>query len=570
MVWKLREANEAVVSEISRTFDLDPLIATIIVNRGIESVDEAKKYLFGTLDDLYSPFLLKDMQPAVERIMQAIKNGEKVVIYGDYDVDGITSICLVSQTIRQLRGNCGYYLPNRIDEGYGISREGVDRCAEDGARLIISVDCGINSHKEVEYVKQKGLDIIITDHHEPGESLPTCVAVINPKRKDSDYPFHNLAGIGVAFKLVSALILLAEQQQWITPGSVDLGEMLDIVALGTVADVVPLLDENRLLVKTGLAKLGITDKIGLIELKKLSNISGDTIHSYDIAFRLGPRLNAIGRLGSAGIAVDLIQSEDSNEAFNLASTLEKNNRDRQKIEQDIYDEAMAMIDSDPDMDHNRGIILYSDRWHQGVVGIVASRISKKFYKPTIIIALEEDEGKGSARSIEEFHILNGIAQCEDLLTTYGGHKLAAGFSIQKEKLDEFRHRFYDIVSQNLSPEDMVPKIKVDAEIDLSQITLDFIDKLGVLDPLGQGNSQPIFVTRGVFMRGVPRIVGRNHLKAWFQGKDSSVEAIAFNMADRHSMLSDATIPYDIAYVPKINNYHGNGAIQLVIRDIRPS
>jgi len=570
MVWKLREANQAVVSEISESFNLDPLIARVIANRGISSVAEAEKYLYGTLDNLYSPFALPDMAPAVERIMQAIVNGEKIAIYGDYDVDGITSICLLSHVIRQLRGTCDYYLPNRIDEGYGISSEGIDRCAEQGARLIVSVDCGINSHSEVEYAGRLGIDIIITDHHEPGQSIPDCVAVIDPKRKDSTYPFQDLAGIGVAFKLVSALVSYAEQQQLAPVGSIDITDMLDIVALGTVADVVPLLDENRLLVKAGLAKLGSTKKTGLVELKKLSNISGQDIHSYDIAFRLGPRLNAVGRLGSARLAVELLQSEDSREAFNLASTLEKNNRERQKIEQEIFDEAIAMINADPDMERNRGIILYSERWHQGVVGIVASRIAKKYYKPTIIIAIEEDEGKGSARSIDEFHILDGIVKCTDLLETYGGHKLAAGFSIKKDKLDEFRHRFYQIVDQTLSEDDMVPKIKVDVEIDLSQVTLQLIDKLHILDPIGQGNPQPIFVSRSLFLRSLPRVVGRNHLKIWFEDKDRTVEAIAFNMADRLNSLSDTRIPYDIAYVPKINSYYGTDSIQLVIRDICPS
>ena len=570
MLWKPRQSDDAVAEEISQAFDLHPIVAKIISNRGISSVEEARKYLFGTVADLYSPFLLNDMQSAVDRIMQAVAQNEKIIIYGDYDVDGLTSICLLSGVISSLHGECGYYLPNRITEGYGISTEGISRCAKQHAKLIISVDCGINSRVEIEFARTLGIDVIVTDHHEPGENVPSGVAVINPKRKDSSYPFKNLAGIGVTFKLVEGIVQNAEKKGWIAPGDIDLEEMLDIVALGTVADVVPLLDENRILVKAGLSKLASTSKEGLKELKKLSNVDEGPIISYDIAFRLAPRLNAVGRLGSADIVLELLNSEDSREAFRLASVMEKNNSQRRKIEQEIFDEAMAIIAIDPEMEHNRAIVLYSKRWHQGVVGIVASRVAKAFYKPTIIIALEDDEGKGSARSTEEFHILDGIAECADLLKNFGGHKLAAGFTISVDKIGDFYRKFQEIARHRRSDENMVPKIKTDIEVELNEITRDLISKLRVLEPLGQGNPQPVFVSRNLFMRCAPRVVGHNHLKMWFEDKDRVVDAIGFAMADRLSQISNTKIPYDIAYLPKINTYRGESNIQLVIKDIRPS
>lgn len=570
MLWKLRESDEQVAAEITGALAISPIIAGIISSRGAAGVELARKYLHGTLADLYLPFLFKGMKSAVERIGRSVAAREKIIIYGDSDVDGISSTCLVSKILGALRVEWEHYLPNRITEGYGISREGIKQCADKHAKLIITVDCGINSHEEIELAQQLGIDVIVTDHHEPPPKLPSCVAIINPKCEGTDYPFKDLAGVGVAFKLVEGIVQYAEEKQWISPGSIDLKEMLDLVALGTVADVVPLIDENRIMVKAGLTQLAATSKSGLKELKKLANIDDESLGSYDIAFRLAPRLNAAGRLGNADMALELMNSEDPSEAFRLASTIERENRKRQKIEQEIYDEALAMLQADPQIQTRSAVILSSENWHQGVVGIVALRIAKFCCRPTIIIAIKGDEGKGSVRSIGGFHILNAIAECGDLLKSYGGHQLAAGFSIDKNNIDEFCQRFDETACSRLSEDDKIPRIKIDCEIDLSEVTHELIRMMYVLEPFGQGNSQPVFVSRNIFMHCAPKIVGNNHLKMWFKDKDGVMEAIAFGIADMADQLSHTGTPYDIAYVPKINNYYNNNSLQLIIKDIHPS
>jgi len=566
--WQLVQADTALANEIADAFDLHPIIAGIIVNRGFRDHATIEKFLHGSLGDLYDPFLLNDMEHAVERVLAAVARREHITIYGDYDVDGITSVALLSSIFTTMHADFGHYLPNRITEGYGISREGIERCREQNTRLILTVDCGITSNTELAYARELGMDVIVTDHHEPSESLPECVAVINPKRADSTYPFKDLAGVGVTFKLVHGLIGRAVERGLLDRANVSLKHKLDLVALGTVADTVTLLDENRILVQYGLRQLSRSDRIGLQELKAVSNVN-EEITSYDVAYRLAPRLNAVGRLGDANTGVELLCSDDEKEAFNLATLIEQNNRRRQKIEQEIFGEVEAEVARTVDLDASRTIVLSSDRWHLGVVPIVASRIAKAYHRPAAIISIDGDTAKGSARSIGDIDLLETFRECEDLLENYGGHRLAAGFQIPTKNIEAFRSRFDEVTRRRFPGTELyVPSLSVEVETDLSEITLDFVRQLQILEPFGHGNPQPVFASRGVFLKWSPKIVGSNHLKLWFETKDSVVEAIGFSMGDLLPRLRDSEARYDIAYIPRLNYYRGEETVQLLLRDIK--
>jgi single-stranded-DNA-specific exonuclease len=568
--WYFQPSRDDLNQALSRDLDIHPLIARIITNRGFENLNDIHQFLYPKLTDLRDPFMMKDMTKAVEKTLDSIANHDKIIIYGDYDVDGITSIALISDVLRVLGADSDFYLPNRITQGYGLSNDGIDNCISMGARLLISVDCGVNSLNEATYAKAKGLDLIITDHHEPAEELPNCIALLNPKRKDTDYPFKDLAGVGVAFKFAQGLIHLASERKMLAANTINIKEMLDLVALGTVADVVPLIDENRIFVKYGIRQINKTDRIGLKELKAVASVAQD-VNSSDIAFKLAPRLNAVGRLGDARHAVKLLTSEDEQEAFNLATMMEKNNRVRQNIESEILEEADEMIEETVNLNTAKTIILHSPKWHQGVIGIVASRIAKMYYKPALIISsMEGDTGKGSGRSIEEFDLLDGLRQCGDLLDTYGGHRLAAGFQIKMANFKEFSRRLEQIASDKLSNETVQPKIVIDAEVQLSEITSSFIKDLDALEPFGNGNSRPVFCTRNLFLTWAPKIVGNNHLKLWFDTKDGVMEGMAFSKGDMITDMNYKDTSYDIVYLPRLNYFRGEESVQLFIRDIRPS
>lgn len=569
-IWYFKPPNEELNDMLSRDLDINRLIAQILINRGFKNPDDIHRFIYPKLTDLRDPFMLKDMETAVRRTIDAVVNHEKIVIYGDYDVDGITSIALISDVLRILGAEFDFYLPNRITQGYGLSCEGIDNCITNEARLLISVDCGINSVEEAAYAKKLGVDLIITDHHEPTNSLPQCLALLNPKRKDSDYPFKELAGVGVAFKYAQGLIYHATERKILSPNAINIKELLDLVALGTVADVVPLIDENRIFVKYGIRQINKTERIGLKELKAVASVSQD-VSSSDIAFKLAPRLNAVGRLGDARHAVKLLTSEDEREAFNLATMMEKNNRARQNIESEILEEVEEILEDCGNFEDIKTIILHSPKWHQGVIGIVASRIAKHYYKPALIISSSEgDTGKGSGRSIEEFDLLDGLRQCEDILDSYGGHRLAAGFQIKMSNFDEFRQRFEKIASDKLSAESVQPKINIDAEVQLPEISSSFVKDLELLEPFGNGNPRPVFCTRNVFLSWAPKIVGNNHLKLSFESKGGIIEGIAFSKGDMISEIKHKETPYDIVYLPRLNYYKGEESVQLFIRDIKPS
>lgn len=569
-IWYFQPPREELNQVLSRDLDIHPLIARILTNRGLDNPDDIHRFLYPKLTDLRDPFMIKDMAQAVQRTLDAIAAREKIIIYGDYDVDGITSIALLSDVLRVLEADFDFYLPNRITQGYGFSRDGIDTCKSMGARLLISVDCGVSSVEEAAYAKEQGLDLIITDHHEPSDEFPKCIALLNPKRKDADYPFKDLAGVGVAFKFAQGLIHQAAERKMFPGDSINIKEMLDLVALGTVADVVPLIDENRIFVKYGIKQINKTERIGLKELEAVASVTQD-VNSSDIAFKLAPRLNAVGRLGDARHAVKLLTSEDEQEAFNLATMMERNNRMRQNIESEILEEAEEMIEESVNLGSAKIIILHSPKWHQGVIGIVASRIAKHYYKPALIISsMEGDTGKGSGRSIEEFDLLDGLRQCGDLLDAYGGHRLAAGFQIKMANFEKFCERLERIASQKLDCESVQPRIVIDAEVQLLEMTPGFVKDLDLLEPFGNGNQRPVFCTRNLFLTWAPKIVGNNHLKLWFDTKDGVMEGIAFSKGDMISEMKFKDTPYDIVFLPRLNYYKGEENVQLFIRDIRPS
>ena len=566
--WQFVQTEQPLVDEIASAFDVHPIIARIISNRGFRDHAGIDKFLHGRLSDLYDPFLLNDMERAVERVLEAVARREHIMVYGDYDVDGITSVALLSSLFTTMQASHGYYLPNRITEGYGISKEGIDRCRESKANLIITVDCGINSIDEIAYARSLGMNVIVTDHHEPSDALPDCLAVINPKRADNTYPFTDLAGVGVTFKLVHGLVSRAVERGMLQRSDVNLKDKLDLVALGTVADTVTLLDENRILVKHGLRQLSRSGRIGLQELKAVSNVN-EEITSYDVAYRLAPRLNAVGRLGDARSGVELLCSEDEKEAFNLATLIEQNNRRRQTIEQEILREVEAAVADTIDLDGTRTIVLASDRWHLGVVPIVASRIAKTYHRPTAIISVDGGIGKGSARSVGDIALLDTLRECEDLLESYGGHRLAAGFQILPENVEPFTARFEEVIRRRYpGDEPFLPSLSIEVETDLGEMGLNFVRQLQVLEPFGHGNPQPVFASRGVYLKWSPKLVGSNHLKLWFESKDSVVEGIGFAMGELLPQLRDSEARYDIAYIPRLNYFRGEETVQLLIRDIK--
>jgi len=536
--------------------------ARMLAIRNISTMAEAEAFINPSLNDLRDPFLMTDMEIAVSRLRKALTNGERIVILGDYDVDGVCGTALFIRVMSNLGLQVGYHVPNRFKEGYGVSREGIDNALKFGATLIISVDSGITAFEEADYIKRRGIDFIITDHHEPQVVLPDALAVLDPKRNDCDYPFRELAGVGVMFKLLQALYTYTDMEP------AELYDELDLVALGTAADVVPLVDENRVLAKFGIERIKNTANTGLAALMEISRAVKERSNSNNIVYFLAPRLNAPGRLSNASKTVELLICENWLQALKIADEIEKENSIRRQMNDRVYEEAESMILAMNHDEWSTGIVLASENWHQGVIGIAASRIVEKYYLPTVLISLDQDGGKGSARSIKEFDICAAMGECEDILDTYGGHKYAAGLSIKAEKIDEFRVRFRDIIKRELSDGIPLPSITIDSELDLSSLNDTMINFLNKLSPFGENNPLPLFFTRNVMSIGEVRIVGKNHLK--FKVTDGTMvfDAIAFNMGDYVDRVRDNGSLMDILYNVERNHWMGRKTIQLVVKAIR--
>ncbi len=557
-IWQIKEEDSIIQDRLAKALSISPIIAQLLVNRNIRRVEDAEFFLNPSLLNLHDPFLMKSMAQAVARIKKAIRGKEKILVYGDYDVDGISATALLSAVLKRLKADVDTFIPSRLEDGYGLSEHNINSIHKKGVELIITVDCGITAVAEVEILSSFGIDIVITDHHAPANKLPDTDIILNPLQEGCSYPDKNLAGVGVAFKLASGL--LGKDDNW-------LYQQLDLVSLGTVADVVPLIGENRILVKNGLSEITHTKKAGLRALVEESYLKGKEITSYHVGYILAPRINAAGRLGKPEASLDLLLTDNPKQASELAKMLTKENRNRQKMEDVVLRQAMARIETEVDFTRQRVIVLEGENWHKGIIGIVASRIVDRFYRPTVMISMDGDEGRGSCRSIRNFNLVNALSECSDLLKRYGGHKNAAGLTIDKASLNGFKEKMNLIANERISDECLIPSIKIDTEISISSLNKDLLEDLDSLGPFGFGNPRPVFSSQNLSIRNVPQILRRSTLKMWVTDGNITAEAVGFNMAD--SLPSDPLKQrIDLAYSCDLNTYKGITSITLQIKDMR--
>ena len=557
--WEAYQISEEKLTQIANENKLPLLLARILLNRGIDCTEKINKFLYPKLEDLHDPFLMNDMEKATQKILETVKNKEKITIYGDYDVDGITSIAVLYQFLKEIGANVAYYLPNRLDEGYGLNQTALEKIKNEGTKLLITVDCGISAKKEIEYASSIGLDVVVTDHHECPEELPQALAIIDPKRIDNTYPFNSLAGVGVTFKLVQAL------SQKLNKPKESYLKYLDIVCLGTVADIVPLIEENRVIVKYGLEYIKKTNNIGIKELIKTTGYN--QIDSTSISFGLAPRINACGRMGEAEIALKLLLTNNKEEAAKIAEELQEMNKERQNVEKIIMEDAIRLIEEQK-LYEDQVIVVGNNNWHHGVIGIVASKITEMYYKPSILICFEGDEGKGSGRSIDGFDLHEALSICGKHLLKYGGHEMAIGLSIEKKHFEDFKKAIIEFAKDKIT-EDCVPIIKVDSEISTKEINIDTIKNLKLLEPYGEGNFSPLFAYKNVKVDSIRTLSNDKHLKLNVKDQNYIFSAIAFNMGDKKSSIKMGD-KVDILHTLEINQYNGIESIQLNVKDIKKS
>ena len=550
------------VDEISKKLNVPTIIVDILINRGFDSEDEIKGLLYPKIEDMYDPFLMKDMEKAVIRINQAIERKEKIMIFGDYDVDGITSTALIYNFLVENGLSPDYFIPNRVDDGYGFSKKGINLAIERNIDVIITVDCGITGLKEVDYANKHSIDVIITDHHEVMENIPSAVAILNPNRFDDKYPFKYLAGVGVVLKLIQGFLKYKNKD------FLDIKKYIDLVALGTVADVVPLIDENRIITYFGIEAIKVTNNQGLKALCDVSGISKEKLTSFHIGFALAPRINAAGRMSDANEAVRLFISEDECESNIIAHNLNEENIKRKKIDQEVFDETIEIIEK-KELYKKNTIILAGENWHEGVIGIVASRLVEKYYKPVIMLSLTDNMGKGSGRSIPDFHMYNALIKTSNLLESFGGHKLAAGITIKRENIEKFISEFEKIAENSLLEDEKIRSIEIDAEIPLNEINDNLEKKLRLLAPFGYGNPMPLLVTKDVNILGYPIIFKNKHLRFTTGYGNHTLDCIWFNAVKKLSsaIIDDKNI-VNLAFYIKRNNFQGKDEIQLQIKDIK--
>lgn len=564
--WELKNIDAGTATVLAREVPAHPLIAQILAARGINHSDAARTFLAPALSAMLDPYLLSGLKAAVSRLLMARHNQEVICIYGDYDVDGITGTALLVSFLRTVGFTCHYFIPNRFDDGYGLNNDAIQRIIAIGATLIVSVDCGITAVEEALFCRQQGVDLIIVDHHDPhGKMIPDACAVINPLQPGCEYPFKSLAGVGVAFNLLVALRSALRDDGAFAKGTEpDLREWLDLVALGTIADVMPLVSQNRMYAHFGLKQLSNSARPGIQSLKQVAGVKGD-VSCGQVGFRLAPRLNAAGRMESAVPGVDLLLSMNPSETVSIATDLDAANAERQAIERRMFDEAIEMVETAGDYPARRSIVLASDGWHQGVVGIVASRLVERYYRPTILIALTEDGlAKGSGRSIPGFHLLDAIGPCAQHLERFGGHCYAAGVGLKADCIAGFAEAFEAEAGRILTDDDLVPRLNIDAEARPEEITKELAQELKRLEPFGAGNPEPVLMLRGMTVTE-QRVVGDGHLKLRLTRDGRSFSAIAFRMAKQ-----DTAGLMDIAFFPEMNEWNNSSTLQLRIKDMRPA
>jgi single-stranded-DNA-specific exonuclease len=562
--WDIFRSPSELRDELSKNLDVPPLVAHLLIKRGITDLRGGERFLTPLLQHLHDPFLMKDMDKGADRLVQAVHNKESITIYGDYDVDGITACSLLVDFLGSLGVKPAYYIPHRLEEGYGLNADAVKKIAANGTHLLICVDCGISDREEIQLAQQLGMDTIVVDHHEAPPLPAPAYAVLDPLQPDCHFPFKGLAGVGVAFYLVIALRRrLRDDGLWHDTPEPNLHRYLDLVALGTVADIVPLMDVNRVLVKHGLKELEDSMRTGIVALKEVSGIGTEEISTGHVAFRLAPRINAGGRIASGRMGVELLLAQEYERAYRIATELDQANRERQGIEESTYQEAKAMIGRDGLLDR-RSIVLSSDAWHPGVIGIVASRLAEEFWRPTILIALDGEKGKGSARSIPGFHIYEGLQACAKHLVGFGGHKYAAGLTTSRDMINDFRQEFEQIVIKEMGDEDFSPTIPVDAEVDLAEITPELLTYLNLFPPYGPSNAKPVFSTRERLPIADIKTMGRNTLKFMLRENKRTYEAIGFDMGHLGPQL---TSHVKIAFRPRIHEWQGVQRLQLEVKDL---
>ncbi len=559
--WKLLPVKPELASELSRKLNISEFIAQALINRGVANETAATEFLHAGAECITDPYLLKGMQTGVTRIIHAVEQQEKITVYGDYDVDGITACAIIYKTLIRLGADVEYYIPDRQSEGYGLNDAALAHLIATGTRLVITVDCGVSAVKEVAAVAGK-LDIVITDHHQPPVELPAAVAIINPKQIDCRYPEKNLAGVGVAFKLCQAL------WQYCRGTASQFHDYLDIVAIGTIADIVPLTGENRVLVKMGLTQLAITENTGITALLAVCGLTGKPVDSGSVGFVIAPRLNAVGRVSQAAAGVELLTTNDADNAFRLASLLDEENSARQAIEKTILGKAEEQL-ATMDIAQANVLVLAGEEWHSGVIGIVASRLVERYYKPVVMISIREGYGKGSCRSIPPFDMYAALTQCSDLLTQFGGHRQAAGLTIPVEHITRLRERLNSIAAASLSAADYIPVLKIDSCVPLKEITGAFIEQLTCLEPYGFGNPSPVFACRNIQL-GEKKLVGQQgrHLKLKLNHAAVN-DVIAWNMGELADSLA-CNQDIDLVFVPKYNEWQGQKRLQLTAHDVRSS
>ena len=573
------QGNPKAVAAMAAATGISPVLANLLVQRGIDTLEKAKKFFNPQLSDLHDPFLMKDMDKAVERVERAVRNREKIMVYGDYDVDGTTAVALVYKFLRQIgHKDLLFYIPDRYTEGYGISTKGIDHAARKGATLIIALDCGIKAIEKVDYAKRKGVDFIICDHHLPAEEIPRAVAVLDPKRADCSYPFDELSGCGVGFKLVQAYC----QKNGIPFQQIE--PLLDLLAVSIASDIVPLVDENRILAHYGLLRLNASPSKGLLSIIKICGLDRHNITIDDIVFKIGPRINAAGRMRmdendenaapSGGYAaVNLLIEGNESLAEEFGSVIDGFNQDRKSIDRSVTQEAHDFIEAHAELKAAKSTVIYNPRWMKGIVGIVASRLIETYYRPTVVLTMSNGFVTGSARSVPGFDLYQAIESCSDLLENFGGHMYAAGLTMRPERVEEFTRRFNAYVEENIDPITLQPQVEIDSELFFSNITPAFRRDLNRFQPFGPGNPAPVFVTRGVVSHGETKLVGADceHLRMDLmqrQKPNTTIQTIAFQQPTHYEWIR-AGHPIDVCYQIVENHYRGSVSVQLRIKDIKP-
>ncbi|MEP6570614.1 MAG: single-stranded-DNA-specific exonuclease RecJ [Acidobacteriota bacterium] len=558
--WILRQQDAQHVASLARVLDVSPTVAALLLSRGCEDELTAKRFLKPSYDQLHNPDLMLGMSEAVPRLLKAIEQGERILVYGDYDVDGTTGTAVLLRALNLLGARTGFHIPHRFTEGYGIQQAALERAVAEGYKLAISVDCGIRAHEPLYWARDNGLDVIITDHHLPdaGEGVPPAYAVLNPNQRGCGYPDKNLAGVGVAFKLVDALFRKQGRASQVSA-------FLKIVAIGTVADVAKLTGENRTIVALGLQDLPKATNPGLRALMEVAGC-GEGMTAYDIGFRLGPRINAAGRMDAARAVVELFGTRDIEEARRLALHLDLRNRERKEVQQQIVELAIAELESAAATSHVA--VIAGEGWHRGVIGIAASKIAERINRPCVVLSIDGDLAHGSGRSIEPYHLLNGLTECADLFEKFGGHSHAAGITIRPDRIPELRRRLNEHAAAHLTDEDLQPCVYIDAELPTQEISFELVAELNALEPYGAGNSRPVFLARNLCIVSEPRLIGHRHLKLSVAGpKGRPLGTIWWNGADRMSELKSGV---DMAYTVETSNWTGETFLQLSVTDIRPT